>query len=452
MEKITAALTKFNYTEPSNEELAMHIGFTENELEMMKIFWDPCFNKSWFYLYPDFITKKLGYDTPKHFYSDVLRKKYVEHKDYQKVNKSHNLIQEFYSRNFDHRKQPGNKALYYLITGKCLKLILMRANTKLAMETHEYYIKVEELAICMKDYIQSMHKYLYEKQLEESKKQLEDREQQIEESKKQIEESNKKIKQLEIQTFNMKTFVDTVKQREKMEYIYIATTEKYAMKNHFKIGKAGSLQKRLPGYQTGRPNEDLYFYVWTFKCHSSIHIENRIKHLLMDWKPDIKKEIYVIHFEALLNIVQFICKNYDNEINKLNEFIVNITSLYYNKEPILLKRSDYVNENVTLPIEENKTKEKIEIVDITKLTDEELTKCVIMALNESIRVTTENKDFDFNQHKNDDLNLIIDWGNFKNTTMTMFKLNKSQLKIKTVLKPKIKELEQEKCFKKVKWR
>lgn len=288
----------------------------------------------------------------------------------------------------------------------------------------------------MKDYIQALHKYLYEKQ---------------------IADKDKQIKQLEIQTFNMKTFVENVKRREKTEYIYIATTEKYAMKNHFKIGRATNLKNRLPGYQTGRPSEDLYFYVWTFECHSSTHVESRIKHLLTDWKETKEKEMYVMHFEALLNIVKFICENYNNEINKLNEFITNMTTLYYNKEPILLKRSNYVKDNITglngkNKLEENKTEEKIIITDMSNLSDDKLTKCVIMILNKSIHSTSEKKDFDFNKHKNDNLGLIIDWNNIKNTAMMMFNLNKNQLKIKTILKPKIKELEQANCFKKTKWR
>ena len=41
-------------------------------MKMMKIFWNPTFNKSWFYIYPEFITQELGYKNTWDFYGDVL--------------------------------------------------------------------------------------------------------------------------------------------------------------------------------------------------------------------------------------------------------------------------------------------------------------------------------------------------------------------------------------------
>ena len=45
----------------------------------------------------------------------------------------------------------------------------MRANTKIAMKTHRYYIKVEELAIFMKDYAQALQNELHNREIKESK-------------------------------------------------------------------------------------------------------------------------------------------------------------------------------------------------------------------------------------------------------------------------------------------
>ncbi len=203
------AMVTFEYKCVSNEELAKYIGFNKREMNMMNAFWGPCFNKNWMYLYPEFIRDELGYKTTHDFYNTVLRNgEYKEEEDYKQVSKEHELVGKFYHDCNRDRKLPGNKASYYIITGKCLKLILMSLRTQIAVETRKYYIKVEELAIFMNDYTQELQKELY-------KKQLEVKDQLLIESKKDLEEEKNK---------NMKLshFIDNVRVKEKEQIIYIA--------------------------------------------------------------------------------------------------------------------------------------------------------------------------------------------------------------------------------------
>ena len=42
--KIQDALTKYNYSEISNQQLAEYLDFTEDDLRRLNMFWEPCFN------------------------------------------------------------------------------------------------------------------------------------------------------------------------------------------------------------------------------------------------------------------------------------------------------------------------------------------------------------------------------------------------------------------------
>ena len=44
-----------------------------------------------------------------------------------------------------------------MVTGRTLKKMLLRANTSKSEDLHEYYLKVEELAMLMHKYITTMH-------------------------------------------------------------------------------------------------------------------------------------------------------------------------------------------------------------------------------------------------------------------------------------------------------
>lgn len=141
---LETALIKFDYKEPTNEELAQHIGFTNKELKMMKIFWEPCFNKSWLYLPREmiknwFCKEDKGRDAIRHFYDRILFK-YDKGVDYKVITKNDPLIlNNFYSP----KVANGNRAKFYAVTGECFKMICMERNK----DIRRYYIKIEELAI-----------------------------------------------------------------------------------------------------------------------------------------------------------------------------------------------------------------------------------------------------------------------------------------------------------------
>ena len=42
---IQIALAKYEYKEPSIDQLAEHVGFNTDEQRMLKLFWEPAFNQ-----------------------------------------------------------------------------------------------------------------------------------------------------------------------------------------------------------------------------------------------------------------------------------------------------------------------------------------------------------------------------------------------------------------------
>ncbi len=106
--------------------------FDEKELNMMDIFWDAAFNKSWLYASNEMVENMFGYKAGKNMMSDFgekLKNEFEEDVDYQIVTKNNEIIQKFYSGNFRNRKIPGNRAKYYIITGETFKSILQSTNT-----------------------------------------------------------------------------------------------------------------------------------------------------------------------------------------------------------------------------------------------------------------------------------------------------------------------------------
>lgn len=93
--------------------------------------------------------------------------------------------------------------------------------------------------------------------------------------------------------------------------IYIATTKQYAAQNFFKIGSTTRLKKRLGSYQTGRPAQDELYYCYIKQVHSSAKLDSHIQHMLDKFKEKSKREIYVMHYDDLEDLVDHFCDNFE---------------------------------------------------------------------------------------------------------------------------------------------
>ena len=101
---INDMLKKYNYTEVSNQQLAEHLNFSEEEQKMIELFWEPAFNGSWIYLNDEIILSQLtnekGKNSLYNFYTRVLlTEDYKENVDYKQINKDDELIKEYLEEN-----------------------------------------------------------------------------------------------------------------------------------------------------------------------------------------------------------------------------------------------------------------------------------------------------------------------------------------------------------------
>ena len=141
-------------------EFAKLMNFTDKEIDMLKIYWNPIFNDSWIYLSDELILGNLTNETKKdairHFYDRILLKgDFQEGIDYKEISPNDELVNS-YSPNLANRNlelKSSNRKKYYAVTGETYKCLLLSSRTNQGKETRRYYIKVELLARNMKDYI-----------------------------------------------------------------------------------------------------------------------------------------------------------------------------------------------------------------------------------------------------------------------------------------------------------
>lgn len=187
------------------------------------------------------------------------------------------------------------------------KKTVMRINTKNAENVREYYMNIEDVLF---EY--ARHQIETEK-IQNSKLFTEN--QQLLEIKDKSDRKANNIKNL------MKNIGCT---DVKKEWIYIATSKNYAKDRIFKIGSTERLCKRIAAYNTGRVDDDVFFYCWTKKCYKSKDLDYHIQKILKEFKYMKNQEMYIgVKFSDLVNILDFICDNYDKSIDKINDFIKN---------------------------------------------------------------------------------------------------------------------------------
>ena len=324
---VSEALIKFNYSEPSNVNLAKHIGFTDSEMNMLKMFWEPAFNGNWIYLSDEIILEQMtnenSKDSLQNFYNRVLlTDDYVEEVDYKKISKNDDLVKNYESSGSSNLKNQKNKIKqttkkYYAVTGETYKDLLQKSANKKGKTTRKYYRKVEQLAIFMKDYIVALHSYLMKKQLDEQKKLIEEKDAIIEKKDSNLNCLN--TVNLELLTFK--------KLNEKNESIYIVATYRYATQGIFKVGRTKCMKTRISGHNNTHINGDKVKVLKEFKVNDSVATENYIHRKLKGLLVHNEKEFFVCPFDLLENIIQSMITNDESHNNLINSVIDTVYQL-----------------------------------------------------------------------------------------------------------------------------
>ena len=247
-------------------------------------------------------------------------------------------------------------------------------------------------------------------------KKLQQRELEIEEKDKLLEEEREKISRLEKRQGKLESFVRTIKNLEKNQIFYLATTKNYAINNRFEYGGVKSeieLKKRIHGYNTGRAENDLMFYTKIFKCNNYKVIEDRVGNVLCQFKdkPDSTKEMVHLRYNLLVDIIEFICDNYDKEIEYVNSRCQQFLTETIEQDGIIpeeINLDEYLSDNMQI-IVRRKNKEHIHKVDISDWDDEKISTTLEQIINLCATEKKNLKDYEFSKQKNS-VALEITWG------------------------------------------
>jgi prophage antirepressor-like protein len=161
----------------------------------------------------------------------------------------------------------------------------------------------------------------------------------------QLEEQNLKITKLEEENIQWKQSVENLSEMKKEHVLYIATTNQYSRMNYFKVGGVSdklSLKGRLAIYNTGRPKEDLYFYVNIFQCNNFRSLENLISNSFKPHKLDRDKEMYNLSYSDLEHWIELFVEDSNKYIDALNtsraELFANARSVFVKLEPLIIEQ------------------------------------------------------------------------------------------------------------------
>lgn len=143
---------------------------------------------------------------------------------------------------------------------------------------------------------------------------------------KQIEEGKNKLEEAEKKTLVFKELLIEDSEQPCQQIIYIATSVNYAKQNRFKVGGVRTkelLKKRLSCYNCRSASGDEWYISDIFNVPNFRQVETRLKDIAGRFRDKQSKEIYVMHYTVLKELVITITKNYVLENDFMNK---NMTS------------------------------------------------------------------------------------------------------------------------------
>lgn len=279
-------------------------------------FWNCLRNNKWLYVDKELL-EWMGYvqDSLKELkkqYIDLLSINFKDDIDYKhlKLSEYNDFIKNNEVIVNEENMNKHNKAYHLIISPKTFKKSLMILRTNKAERIREYYFSLEELFINYMD---------YQKLYTETK----------------LEEYKNKYLQLPINKEKVK----------KSCYIYIATCKDDAERNYFKVGYSVNPKTRLSNYNTVRPNENNRYYLcFKQKVVNAEALEKILFVLLNNFRINTDKEMFNLHFDALKDIVLYVCKKDHESLLYVNGFIDKQQEHYRQLEPFIPR--DIINDHI----------------------------------------------------------------------------------------------------------
>lgn len=277
-------------------------------------FWNCLENDKWLYVDKELL-EWMGYiqknsNDLKNQYIDILNLNFKESIDYKHIKLSEYI--EFTKNNDiivnEENVNKHNKAYHLIVSSETFKKSLMILRTNKAEKIRNYYFQIEKL---FKSYTK------YQRLYTETK----------------LEEYRNKYLQLPINKEKVK----------KSSYIYIATCKDDAERNYFKVGQSINPKTRLSNYNAVRPNENnLYYLCFKQKVVNAEALEKLLFVLLNNFRINSDKEMFNLHFEALKDIVLYVCKKEHDCMLYVNSIIDKQQEHYRKLEPFIPR--DIIND------------------------------------------------------------------------------------------------------------
>lgn len=318
-------------------QLATIADFTEKEIEMVKIFWEPAFNKSWIYLSIEIIHDYFGYKKTESSNNDFIKKikdNYKKDIDYKEVSKDHELIKLYHDLNHGKETRGGSLKKYYIVPGSIFKKLGMKANTIKGEEICDYFIKVESLCHLMiqyenkklllnqKNIIAEKDKFLLEQQII-----IKDKENII---KKNINEN----KWIDIVKKTNATFAEY---ENKSEGLYLGSHVTDADMYIYKFGKSTNNRARVIDHSVSTSDINEFKLIKTYTSYKELHLplEGLVQALLTPFSVNKKRrEHFMINPIFMDELITKILVNIDDCVIDINEHLKLIKKHNYDYEII----------------------------------------------------------------------------------------------------------------------
>lgn len=227
----------------------------------------------------------------------------------------------------------------------------------------------------------------------------------------QLQEKDQQISKLETHQLKLESFVRNIESLDKKQIFYIATTKNYAIQNRFEYGGVADnkgLKNRLSSYNTGRAEGDLYYFAKIIKCNNYKLMEERVGSILQQFKDKInsRKEMVHLRYNLLSEIVEFICDNYDKEINYINANCQKFLNETIEMEGVVPEPIDLGN-YIEISINKNGSKSRSKKIDIADWDDSKIDEIIEEVIN---RCVSEHKKINYEFSKQKELmELDLSW-------------------------------------------
>ena len=228
----------------------------------------------------------------------------------------------------------------YMLTPEAFKKCLMRAQRRPRQKVDpviycDYYLLLEKTYKLYTDY----EKQLLNIQLEHQAHQLEHQAHQIEHQAQTIEQTSQKLEEQKRYVLHLNEMLIDSSNLPKTQVVYIATSRSFANQNRFKVGgveSLGKLESRLCTYNSRSSIGDPFYYAEWFLVHKHSDIETRLGNLLGKFREKRNKEMYVLNYAKLLQILEYIVNHYNEETDEINDRLAElIASLDPKMDPVV---------------------------------------------------------------------------------------------------------------------